>query len=68
MQRVHDFVTLFSSKEAVVTQELAAKTSKVDTEDDMGYVAITQERAADPTGNTQEPPIVNKNDQIDAEQ
>ena len=31
-------------------------------------MAVTQEPATDPTGATQEPPIVDANDKIDAEQ
>lgn len=57
MQSIHDFVRLFSLKGAAVTQEPAAEKSKVDTQDDIGHVAVTQEPATDPTGETQEPPV-----------
>jgi len=62
MQSAHNFVTLFSLKEVVVTQEPAAETSKVDTQDDIGHVAVTQELATDPTGATQEPPVGKQKD------
>jgi len=66
MQSVHDFVTSLFSKEAVAPQEPAADTSKVDTQDDIGYVVVTQEPATDPTGATQEPPVrEQKEDDLD---
>jgi len=66
MQSVHDFVTSFFSKEAVAPQEPATDTSKVDTQDDIGYGAVTQELATDPTGATQEPPVgEQKEDDLD---
>lgn len=55
MQSLHSFVTLFS--EAAVTQEPAAEKSKVDTQGNIGQVAITQEPATNPTGDTQEPHV-----------
>jgi len=65
VQSVHDFVTSFFSKEAAAPQEPAADTSKVDTQDDIGYVAVTQEPTTDPTGDTQEPPVVDANDKME---
>jgi len=60
MQSVDSFVTLFS--EVAVTQEPAAEKSKVDTQGDIGQVAVTQEPTTNPTGDTQEPPIGKQKD------
>lgn len=57
VQSVHDFVTSFFSKEAAAPQEPATDTSKIDTQDDIGYVAVTQEPTTKPIGATQELPI-----------